>query len=243
MGRCQSAHRPSLWANRVRQITGVMHDGGGISEYYAQLYSAFAERAPLIGAVAEHPMRWQAAEHRDVVANPIDRMGYFALLGTLSDGTLTKWDRAGMAHSLEVRVPFLDHRVVELAWRLRPALKYDRQGGSKRLLRRILYRYVPPELVDRPKKGFSSPLPVWLRGPLRPWAEPPRRAEAAGRRHLRPCCRARMLESAPRRRWRPLAAALVDLDVSAMAMPLGAGSSRPAPRRARARVCRGRHAA
>ena len=89
-----------------------------------------------------------------------------------SDGTLTKWDRAGMAHSLEVRVPFLDHRVVELAWRLRPALKYGQAGwGSKRLLRRILYRYVPPELVDRPKKGFSSPLPVWLRGPSRPWAE------------------------------------------------------------------------
>ena len=98
-------------------------------------------------------------------------MGYFALLGTLVDGTLAKWDRASMACGLEVRVPFLDHRVVEFAWRLPPSLKYCNRAGSKHLLRRLLYRHVPPELVDRPKKGFSSPLPVWLRGPLRPWAE------------------------------------------------------------------------
>jgi len=62
-------------------------------------------------------------------------------------------DRAGMAYGLEVRVPFLDHRVIEYAWRLPPALKYNRRGG-KPLLRRLLYRYVPAELVDRPKKGF-----------------------------------------------------------------------------------------
>ncbi|MGE3743401.1 MAG: asparagine synthase (glutamine-hydrolyzing), partial [Geminicoccaceae bacterium] len=165
------ARRPGLWANRVRQITGVVRDGGGISELYAQLYSSFVARAPLTSPAGEHPMRWQAPQHRDVVEDPIDRMGYFALLGTLSDGTLAKWDRASMAYSLEVRVPFLDHRIVEFAWRLRPALKYNKQGGSKRLLRQLLYRHVPPELVDRPKMGFSSPLPVWLRGPLRDWAE------------------------------------------------------------------------
>ena len=165
------ARRPGLWANRVRQISRVVRTGGGIGELYAQLYSSFVAGPPLIDATGEHPMRWQQPQHRDVVADPIDRMGYFALLGTLSDGTLTKWDRASMAYSLEVRVPFLDHRVVEFAWRLRPALKYNKQGGSKRLLRQLLYRYVPPELVARPKKGFSSPLPIWLRGPLRDWAE------------------------------------------------------------------------
>ena len=116
-------------------------------------------------------MRWQAMQYRDVVDDPMDRMGCFAILGPLVDGTLAKWDRASMACSLEVRVPFLDHRVVEFAWRLGPALKYNQQGGSKRLLRRLLYRHLPAQLVDRPKKGFSSPLPVWLRGPLRPWAE------------------------------------------------------------------------
>lgn len=166
-----AARRPGLLANRVKQITAVVRAGGGISELYAQLYIATAAPPPLIGAADEHPMRWQAPQHRDVVADPIDRMGYFALLGTLVDGTLAKVDRASMAHSLEVRVPFLDHRVVEYAWRLPPALKYCNQAGSKHLLRRLLYRRVPPELVDRPKKGFSSPLPVWLRGPLREWAE------------------------------------------------------------------------
>jgi len=166
-----AGRRPELLANKVKQITGVMRSGGGISELYAQLYSATAGPPPLIGAADEHPMRWQAPQHRDVVADPIDRMGYFALLGTLVDGTLAKWDRASMAHSLEVRVPFLDHRVVEYAWRLPPSLKYRRRASSKHLLRSLLYRHVPRELVDRPKKGFSSPLPLWLRGPLREWAD------------------------------------------------------------------------
>jgi asparagine synthase (glutamine-hydrolysing) len=179
-GMLPAARRPGLLANRARQIIGVVRAGGGISEFYAQLYNAAAGPLPLLGATGEYPMRWQAPEHRDVVTDPIDRMGYFALLGTLVDGTLAKWDRASMAHSLEVRVPFLDHRVVEYAWRLPPALKYRRQGGSKYLLRRLLYRFVPPELVDRPKKGFSSPLPAWLRGPLRDWAE-----ELLDERHLK----------------------------------------------------------
>jgi asparagine synthase (glutamine-hydrolysing) len=170
-GLIPAARRPGLLANRVRQITDVVRAGGGISEYYAQLYSSVAAQPPLMGAGEEHPMRWQAPQHRDIVVDPIDRMGYFAMLGTLVDGTLAKWDRASMAYSLEVRVPFLDHRVVEHAWRLPPALKYRKRAGSKHLLRRLLYRHVPPELVDRPKKGFSSPLPVWLRGPLRGWAE------------------------------------------------------------------------
>jgi asparagine synthase (glutamine-hydrolysing) len=110
----------------------------GISELYAQLYSTTAGPLPLIGATDEHPMRWQAPRHRDVVIDPIDRMGYFALLGTLVDGTLAKLDRASMAHSLDVRVPSLDHRVVEYTWRLPPALKYCDRAGSKHLLRRLL---------------------------------------------------------------------------------------------------------
>jgi len=170
-GLLPAAHRPGLLANRVKQITGVLRAGGGIGDYYAQLYSAVADATPLLGPSGEHPMRWQSDEHDGVLSDPIDRMGYFALLGTLVDGTLAKWDRASMAYSLEVRVPYLDHRVVEYAWRLPPALKYRRGAKSKHLLRRLLYRYVPPALVDRPKKGFSSPVPVWLRGPLRDWAE------------------------------------------------------------------------
>ncbi len=99
-----------------------------------------------------------------------ERMMYLDSMTYLPDDILVKVDRAAMGASLETRVPFLDPGVIDLAWRM--PMDYKIRGNQgKWLLRQVLYRYVPREMIERPKSGFAIPVADWLRGPLREWAE------------------------------------------------------------------------
>ena len=114
---------------------------------------------------------WASAEMGKVTGplDPLDRMTLADSLSYLTDDILQKVDRAAMAVGLETRVPFLDRDVVEFAARVPPGMKI-RAGRGKWLVRQVLYKHVPADLVDRPKTGFSIPLDDWLRGPLKSWA-------------------------------------------------------------------------
>jgi asparagine synthase (glutamine-hydrolysing) len=120
------------------------------------------------GSEHESPLTDRA--HWPPLEDAIERMMYFDQLSYLPDDILTKVDRATMAVSLEAREPLLDHRLVEFAWTLPLSMKV-RGGKGKHVLRRVLDRYVPRPLIDRPKMGFGMPLETWLRGRLRDWAE------------------------------------------------------------------------
>jgi len=142
----------------------------GPAEIYLKLVSHWDEPAALVLGAEEPATVLSDPGRQPSLPGFLERMMCLDAVTYLPDDILVKVDRAAMAVSLETRAPFLDHRVVETAWRVPVSLKL-RDGKGKWLLRRILHRYVPPELVERPKMGFGVPIEHWLRGPLRDWAE------------------------------------------------------------------------
>lgn len=141
-----------------------------VGELYLNLVSHWQDPASLVIGATEPPTALNFSELQPSTTKDIERMMALDMLSYLPDDILTKVDRAAMGVSLETRVPFLDHRVVEFAWKL--PLQYKlRDGIGKWVLREVLYKYVPKGLIDRPKMGFGVPIDNWLRGPLLEWAD------------------------------------------------------------------------
>ncbi|MDO8773738.1 MAG: asparagine synthase (glutamine-hydrolyzing) [Burkholderiaceae bacterium] len=173
-----AARRQSINGRRVHRLAQLLVSRS-LAEMYVRLMSQWQPEEELVlgvrGRVTDR-LRWSAQ------GTPIEQMRHWDVDQYLPDDLLVKVDRAAMSASLESRAPLLDHRVVELAFAL-PERMLVRDGQGKWILRRVLDRYVPRELIERPKAGFAVPLAQWLRGPLRDWAQhllDPSRLKAMG---------------------------------------------------------------
>jgi asparagine synthase (glutamine-hydrolysing) len=161
---------------RLANLGDKLHKGAGIltsqsvDALYYRLVSNWQDPAAVVIDGAEPPTLLTGNAPVLSGLDQIQRMMALDMLTYLQDDILVKVDRAAMGVSLETRVPFLDHRVVEFAWRLPQSMKL-REGQTKWALRQVLYRHVPKALIERPKMGFGVPIGQWLRGPLRDWAE------------------------------------------------------------------------
>lgn len=179
------AIQPQAWDNFCKYIPGSnrfvnigdkLHKGAGvmasrsIDELYLRLVSLLPDPEALVIGGRE-PDTLLTGNKPDLTGlSDVESMMALDLLTYLPDDILVKVDRAAMGVSLETRVPFLDHRIVEFAWTLPLSVKI-RDGEMKWPLNQILYRYLPRKLIDRPKMGFGIPIHDWLRGPLKEWAE------------------------------------------------------------------------
>ena len=187
MGRSMQLVSPSIWDGifaQVRKVKSLPPNMGeklgklavrlanvdGVGELYYSLVSEVTHPEQVVLG-AQEPSTWltQVGMKQSFVDAKAGMM-FMDAMTYLPDDICVKVDRAAMANSLETRVPFLDHRVIELAWSLPMSLKM-REGQTKWLLRQVLYQYVPKQLIERPKAGFGIPLGEWLRGPLKEWAE------------------------------------------------------------------------
>lgn len=155
--------------HKLHKAASVL-DSRTAAELYRSIVTHWFDPAEVVLGASDSPTDL-IGEAEDLSSlNDVERMMALDMLNYLPDDILVKVDRAAMAVSLETRVPMLDHRVVEFSCSL--PLNYKLRGAvTKWPLRQVLYRYVPRELVERPKMGFGVPIDVWLRGPLRGWAE------------------------------------------------------------------------
>jgi asparagine synthase (glutamine-hydrolysing) len=202
LGRTITRIPPSVWdalgaplhvaqlGHKAHKLAARLRFVGSSDELYSSLVCEWRDPAALLQGDLSLESRVATAIDKPLPAclsaDPVARMMAWDAMGYLPDDILAKVDRAAMAVGLETRAPFLDHRVAALAWRLPMDMKI-RAGTSKWALRQILYKYVPRELIERPKAGFAIPIGQWLRGPLRAWAEEllhPDRLQSEG--YLRP---------------------------------------------------------
>lgn len=161
--------------DKAHKLAARLKCVNSMDELYMSLVSEWQDPASLVlggrdGVLTQHLGLFDDPLPRSGVDDSQLRMMYRDSMTYLPDDILCKVDRAAMAVSLETRVPFLDHRVAEVAWRMPLSMKI-RGNEGKWALRQVLYKHVPRELIERPKSGFGIPVGEWLRGPLREWAE------------------------------------------------------------------------
>jgi len=168
-GLVPAKRRPRLLGSKVQKLARALgHPSGGDRD---RLFLTYWHEPPLAKALGEvHRTESLLDAAEDLRLVPSERMQFWETQHYLPGDLLVKMDRACMAASLEARSPLLDHRVVELAWRLDPELKAG-PAQLKSVLRELLFRFVPRDLVDLPKQGFSVPVGAWLRSELRDFAE------------------------------------------------------------------------
>jgi asparagine synthase (glutamine-hydrolysing) len=160
--------RHRIVGEKLHKLAGILEQADE-RRMFAAIASQWNDRKDLLLAgedVAtrlDRPDEWPEATYLEQIVY-LDTMTY------LPDDILVKVDRATMANSLESRIPYLDHELIERIWRM-PMRMRMRGNTGKWALRKILSQYLPDELVDRPKAGFGVPLDAWLRGGLREWAE------------------------------------------------------------------------
>jgi asparagine synthase (glutamine-hydrolysing) len=154
---------------KLHRLAGHIH-AQDPAEIYLRAISSWPDPSALVLGSSEYKVVQQSLENFRAMPTAAEMGMLTDLTNYLPDDILVKVDRASMAVGLEARVPLLDHRVVEFAWRLPLQFKI-RKGTTKWALRQLLHRSVPAKLVERPKMGFGVPIDLWLRGPLRAWAD------------------------------------------------------------------------